>query len=1059
MSSQEEPLVTSLRQSGSVVAITIKGSDERPRLEWRSIATGMVSEVAELEIIPNGFTFTEDLREWANEQRHSWTLWAQERDSSWSRVRFADEASVGGLAPVGDALKNAFLCPTGKSNFVIRTAAKGVPAVKVSTLRTRFTDRVRWQGRVVLPTSDSFGLELAVTERKTGVSRQFPVKTRVLSRQGAPRTELACNFEVKWADLPAELSGEPLDFALVLRVGGLLEARAGVPGSDFFGRLLHPIRSARVDSKGTTRYYGPFRTFRANNLAAHVAMVPTDTANTISRTTRFLRVRRLLYRLANRPLWVVGETGFKAQDTGLHLFRYLRQNHPEIDARFVVHGDSPDRQRVESVGPVLVHGTPGHAKAVLLASRLIGSHHPDYLYPVRTREFKRKVYGTKVFQQHGIMGTKWMANLYGRGVAGFETDCFLVSSPSEKAMIERDFGYRSKRVVVTGLARFDALLAPSSAKPQLLVIPTWRDWVKVEQDLLESEFYERWAGLLRSPEFQHATREAGWDVKLILHPNFREFAHAFEAANVTVVRQGEETVQELLRTSAVLLTDYSSVAFDFALLGRSVVYFQFDRERFLGKRGSHLDLDKDLPGEIAFDEDSVIQALGAASERGGTATSRAKEQAQRFFPMMDQRSAARVYDAVKHARPERFRRLRLFMSRATHGLYRRFRRSPFYIPCARALYKAATILPVVDGWVIFESGLGKQYGDSPKAIYQCLSHRYPELRKTWIYGGRIPDADDATDVIPRLSLRYYYALARAKYWVNNQSFPHYIRRRKRQVFVQTWHGTPLKKMGRDLDVVHGRDAGYLKRALTGARQWSVLVSPNRYTSNALKSAFGFTAEVLEVGYPRNDVLHADNADRAERAVRRTLGIAPNKRLVLFAPTFRDRDLGRRGISPVAALGFQEWLTQVPDDVVLLLRRHVLDKGSVPIPEHAGRRILDVTAYPDMQDLLAAADVLVTDYSSVYFDYLNRQQPIVFFAPDLDDYRDVVRGFYLDYESDLPGPLATEAEHARQLIFGALEDGVIRGYDLGEYAKIYCALDDGRAAERVVDHIFGSTTRS
>lgn len=1004
-------------------------------------------------------TLTEDLEDWADVERLTWTLWTQVADSPWTRVELAQGATAEGLSLVGSNLENILVCPTGPHHFVLRTAVAALPGVRVSTAWIKYSNRVRWKGFIKVPNVGAAATELVVTERTTGVSHEFPVRARVVSRSDAPRVVLRATFDVDWASLPTEVAGEWLDFSLVVTSGEYLVTRVGVPRPIFRRRVLHRVRAARADSGGKTRYYGPFHTFRARSLAAYVATISTETANEISRTSRFLGLRRAWYRMTSPPLWVVGETGFKAQDTGLHLFRYLRAHHPEIDARFVIEADSPDRGLVESVGPVLIHGEPEHARAVLLASRLVGSHHPEYLYPVRTNEFKRKVRATKVFQQHGVMGTKWMANLYGHGVAGFEADCFLVSSPSEKEMIQRDFGYAPKRVVVTGLSRFDALLAPSTPKPQLLIIPTWRDWVKDKESLLKSEFYERWLALVRSPQFQRTVADAGWHVKLILHPNFRHFADAFVSENVIVVHQGEETVQDLLRTSAVLLTDFSSVAFDFALLGRSVVYFHFDRERFLGKRGSHLDLDVDLPGDIAFDADGVIRALEAASLRGGGATEESLERARRFFPMMDRESSARVYEAIKNATPEPWHRLKSILKRGSQTFYKRFRRSRFYFPFARAFYLTVRLLPMSNNWVVFESGLGKQYGDSPKAIYRELSQRRPQMRKTWSYEGRISDADRATKTVPRLSLRYFYALARARYWVNNQSFPHYVRRRKRQVFVQTWHGTPLKRMARDLDEIYGRDDGYLQRALTGAQQWSLLISPNRFTSKVMRRAFCYQGEVLEVGYPRNDLLHGDRAVELQRKVRRALGLAGDKRIVLFAPTFRDRDLGQVGLSPVVEFGFDRWLEEAPADAVLLLRRHVLDKGTVPIPHHTGRRIIDVTSYPDIQDLLAAADVLVTDYSSVYFDYLNLQRPIVFFAPDLDDYRDVLRGFYLDYERDLPGPIAQTSQRARELVVEALEQGSLEGYDLEEFADRYCPLDDGDAAKRVVDHVFGTGSQA
>ncbi|MFV0634378.1 CDP-glycerol glycerophosphotransferase family protein [Demequina sp.] len=1034
--------------------IAFFGADGQGRLVWRALALGE-TRPATLSATRLG-VITEDLGDWASALTATWTLWWETSPGDYVRVRFDEESVLEGITPVQAGQERAFLDPTGPESFTLKTGASAVAPVRVATRRLTYGNRVHWTGRLRIPHRGATQLRGIVVERTSGVEHPLTIDVRRHGSSSGPVVTADVDFSLAWGDItPAHIS-DWLDPYLVVSQEGLDDIRVGIPRPRFMRRLVNRVRSAQVSAGDTVRYIGPFYTFKGRRLAAHVSSVPADTARAIRETKRGLALRRWIARRTRRPLWVIGETGYKAQDTGLHFFRYLMDHHPHIDARFVIDADSPDLAEAEAVGPVLLHGSPEHARAVLLADRIIGSHHPEYLFPVRTNDFKRAVRAPRVFLQHGVMGTKWMAGLYGFGRGGFETDMFLVSSPSEKRMIERDFGYPPDRVVVTGLSRFDALLAPSTPERQILIIPTWRDWITDQASFHSSEFLENWLAFVRSPAVRDLVSSGNWRIRFILHPNFRHFAGVLEDAGVEVIRQGDWSVQALMRQSAVLVTDYSSVGFDFALLRRPVIYFQFDRSRFLGPQGSHLDLDAVLPGSVAFTAKEAALQLTSVVEGGCGVDDATFERATAFFPAMNRESCARVYSAVQATRPTRSRAWKSRVATVGSAAFRKFRRSRFYFPVAKALFRLWRRLPLRSNWVVVESGLGQRLGDSPLAIADALKEMRPDLRVIWSATDAVIRQHGLVDAVPRLSLRYFYALARAQYWVNNQSFPHYVRRRGSQTFVQTWHGTPLKRMALDLDEVHGRDDGYLTRATTGARQWSVLTSPNAYTTAIMRSAFGFEGKALELGYPRNDVLHGQRRDAAAERARSVVGIEPGQRVVLFAPTFRDRSLsGAPEEAPTAALGLTAWLNEFDDDTTLLLRRHVLDKSAAQIPEHTGSRVIDVTSYPDMQDLLALADVLVTDYSSVYFDYLNTRRPIVFFAPDLADYRDVLRGFYLDYATDLPGPVAEEPARARALIREALGAGRFEGYDLDRFAAMYCPHDDGHAAQRIVTEVFGA----
>ncbi|NMR31271.1 CDP-glycerol glycerophosphotransferase family protein [Crystallibacter degradans] len=796
----------------------------------------------------------------------------------------------------------------------------------------------------------------------------------------------------------------------------------------------------------------PYYTFKAKKTSFHLELLDTDAFEYLQKKTRMPISRRK----KGKPVWLVGERPYKAQDTGLHFFRYLREHKPEIDAYYVIDPASPEARNLDGLGNIVAYRSKLHFELALQAERFIGSHHPDFLYPTWLPQFRRAVVGVKVFLQHGVMGTKWMVPNYGKRAPGFDTDVFVVSSEREKEFIVGDFGYADKDVVVTGLSRFDALFAGDVAvKPkQILVIPTWRDWLQDPSVFIESEYFQAWNELLHDPRLRELVERSGAEIIFCLHPNMQQFRHHFEGVPARVISQGEVDVQYLLKQSAVMVTDYSSVGFDFSFLQKPVHYYQFDRERFLGRRGSHLDLDAELPGRISFDLDSLMAGLVETLASGCRMPEDYVGRARRFLTYRDQKNCSRIFEAVREAKPAESRLRKFIDPEFGERAFDRFRRSRFYFPSMRQFYKFVLRTPMDDNLIVFESGLGKQYADSPRYIYEELLKRKDPRTKIWIYGGKLPLWDTNTRVVKRLSPEYYWYLGKAKYWVNNQNFPHYIRRRKDAIMVQTWHGTPLKRMLHDLAEVHGRDEDYLRRVSNAVRQWSVLLSPSPYATAVFRSAFKYEGKVLEEGYPRNDILVAGESGGIGEQMRRKLGIPENKRVVLYAPTFRDSESSGAGkFSFELPFELERFHQRFGTDTVLLLRMHVLVSNKIQIPESARDAVLDVSAYPEIQELYLASDILVTDYSSVFFDFSILRRPIIFYAYDLELYRDTLRGFYLDYNTELPGPIVETEESLYKAIEATSLPDPEREAKHESFVARFAPRDDGHAAERVVDQLF------
>ena len=358
--------------------------------------------------------------------------------------------------------------------------------------------------------------------------------------------------------------------------------------------------------------------------------------------------------------------------------------------------------------------------------------------------------------------------------------------------------------------------------------------------------------------------------------------------------------------------------------------------------------------------------------------------------------------------------------------------------------------------VVYNSFNGR-FSDNPRAIYEELARRGGDWTHLWTAkpaGGPFPG--DVTPIVPGTP-EHARAVDDATYVVANVEMREHLSKRPGMVFLQTWHGTALKRIGYDNWYVHAHPEGF-ERDVEEYRRWDYLVSPNAFTSEVMLTAFrGFQGEILETGYPRNDILNSPEREAVRARVRAELGIEDGRRVVLYAPTWRDNLYHEQGPGSFElALDVDEVARRLGDDHVLLLRLHFL------VAEAAARRhgdmVRDVSDHEDIRELYLAADALITDYSSCMFDFAITGKPLVFYTYDLAHYRDEMRGFYFDFESAAPGPLCGDMDE----LLSALEDerGVSRQFAdrYASFRERFCSLDDGHAAARVVDRVFGRSGR-
>ncbi|MGD9607621.1 MAG: CDP-glycerol glycerophosphotransferase family protein [Leucobacter sp.] len=511
-----------------------------------------------------------------------------------------------------------------------------------------------------------------------------------------------------------------------------------------------------------------------------------------------------------------------------------------------------------------------------------------------------------------------------------------------------------------------------------------------------------------------------------------------------------------------VITDYSSIALDFALTGRPIVWFAPDLAAYTATRGLYEPLEVTAASRVQHDWGSALgrleQVLSDGDPRRVAAQAETRALKGRFYAYPEGGAAARVLAEIRRLdRPDR------------------------------------ELIP--GDAVFFESFYGRQVGCNPLAIDREIAARRPGTPRYWsVLSERVEVPEGAAAVLVG-GHEWFAARRRARLLVVNDWLRHGFRRRSGQTVLQTWHGTMLKHLAL------GRpDVGLRTRLaiLRESRRWSLLLSQNPHSTEQFRSSYAFRGEIVESGYPRDDRLaraiapeagavqrndrSLDGPTRHERipfvveAARRAVGVPAGARVVAYAPTWRDGIAAGSGTAGGAARGTAAGVVDLldvhalavelndgPGEWVVVARGHTRThefggySGPGPVGADGSRiRVIDASHHPDVNDVILAADLLVTDYSSLMFDAPVARVPLAFFVPDLEAYRDRERGFSFDFEATAPGPLLTSREQVVACARALAEDGAdaewirVSAPAYAAWRERFAPHDDGRAAVRVVD---------
>ncbi len=745
--------------------------------------------------------------------------------------------------------------------------------------------------------------------------------------------------------------------------------------------------------------------------------------------------------------WVFG-SGIGVAEGALAVARQLRAERPEAEIAWLV-ADDQEAALAEAEGfvPVLRRGWAGFW-ATVRARYLVVTHGLGDVnrFGVFGGTVVQLWHGAPLKRLHldspvttAVRGPapvrKLLRKMYLSGAG--QVDLFVAGSPVAAERLRSAFRVDPGRVLVLGDPRDDELARQASdparcrsvrstvrtmlglpddrdAEALVLYAPTWRDG---ETD----------PGVPTPEEIAALhTRLEALGARLVLRPHplgAGAYADALGPRVHLLDTTQARDLTPLLGAFDAVVTDYSSAAIDFSLLGRPIVWFAPDLDRYAQSRGLYEPLEVTSERRVASDWATVEEHLAAV-----------------LFPGQARRAAearSRALAARFHAYPEG--------GAATRVLRR----------ITELRLSDAELVP--EGVVFFESFYGRQVGCNPLALDREIARRFPEARRYWSVTNeeqRVPEGATAVLVGGR---EWTAARRRARLLIVNDWLRKGFSPKRHQTVLQTWHGTMLKHLALGRPGVGLRTRIAIHRE---SRRWDLLLSQNPHATEQFRSSYAYRGPIIETGYPRDDALaravlgpHALNPVPV-RAARQALGVRDEQRVLVYAPTWRDRGITLVDDLDVVALAEalgEGWTVVVRGHT----RTHAFGTYGMGHP-----RVVDASRHPDVNDVILAADLLVTDYSSIMFDASITQVPMIFFVPDLAAYRDRERGFTFDFERTAPGPLLTTRDevvsHAAALAQDGSEAEWVQRCDpaAAAWRARFVPHDDGRAAERVVDELVG-----
>lgn len=355
----------------------------------------------------------------------------------------------------------------------------------------------------------------------------------------------------------------------------------------------------------------------------------------------------------DNDIWLISERPFEAKDNGYHLFKYIRENHKTINCFYVIDKASIDLPKLLLYGNVIPFYSYKHYLYYYISSKHITTHGSGYgmmpdVFACRLLERIFKMKTKKVYLKHGILYNNIQA-LYKERTG---VDLFICGAKPEYEFVKKEFGYNENEVKYLGLARFDSLIEPYVSEEQIMIMFTWRRWlVRLDDtEFIESEYYKRIDSLLNSKKLNNLIKRKNFKVKFCLHPRFQKFRHLFTSYNskITILNAEDTDIHRLLKSSKLLITDYSSIFFDFSYIKKPVLYYHFDYKEFKTNQYNegYFNYEKNGFGPVINEEDTLIKELEEYVRNNYANKAEYNQRINEFFPLRDNKNCQRNYQQI-----------------------------------------------------------------------------------------------------------------------------------------------------------------------------------------------------------------------------------------------------------------------------------------------------------------------------------------------------------------------------------------------------------------------------
>ncbi|WP_315793757.1 CDP-glycerol glycerophosphotransferase family protein [Paenibacillus sp. BIC5C1] len=371
-----------------------------------------------------------------------------------------------------------------------------------------------------------------------------------------------------------------------------------------------------------------------------------------------------------------------------------------------------------------------------------------------------------------------------------------------------------------------------------------------------------------------------------------------------------------------------------------------------------------------------------------------------------------------------------------------------------------TFIPIRKKLILFESNMGKNYSGNPKYIYEemILREVSNEFVFVWVVENLDINIPGPCIKVKRMRFKYLYYAARAHVWIFDSRQPTLLVKRKKNIFIQTWHGTPLKKLALDMEIMNiAGDADiehYKRKFKKQAQNWDYLISQNQYSTEIFRRCFAFNKSIWEVGYPRNDNLVLLNTSKNINNIKRNLDIDEDKKIILYAPTWRDDEYDSPGQWKLnLKLNLNRLKQQLGNEYILLIKMHYFVDHNFCLDEALKSFVRIFKAEDDIQQLYLISDILITDYSSVMFDYSLTRKPMIFFVYDIIKYENELRGFYFDLLKEAPGSIVYNEYSLVESVINAEQHASLYHEQYEKFIAKFNYLDDGYASKRVIELLY------